>query len=256
MHSCGRVVASRCTLALGVLGLVVTASGAQAQSALPTPGTLDVTPFFGFAFGSDQEGPTTTIGGAVGYNWTDQIAFEGELGIVPDIEGDVSETDIGMLTLSANGLYHFDIGNDYVPYATFGSASAATSYDFPDDTDDSRTRAFVQPGWRGEEGHQRQDLVARRPALLQRQRRQPELRAAVRRGHVPIRPTLTCGRQAAGRLHLRPKKSYIVRSPRRRTGSPSPSLPALIRVDWPRNGAHGLCGRLLSSRSGGREANP
>ena len=31
----------------------------------------------------------------IGYNWTDQIAFEGELGIVPDIEGDSSAVDIG-----------------------------------------------------------------------------------------------------------------------------------------------------------------
>lgn len=132
MHSCGRVGRLGRALALGVLGLIVAASSAQAQSALPTPRSFDVTPFFGFTFGSDQEGPTTTIGAAVGYNWTDQITFEGELGIVPDIEGDVSETDIGMVTVSANGLYHFDTGTGYVPYATFGLGFGRTSYDFPE----------------------------------------------------------------------------------------------------------------------------
>jgi opacity protein-like surface antigen len=128
---------------LGLLSVVVAPGTARAQ--LPAPGSLDVTPFFGIAFGSDQEGPTTAIGVGIGYNWTDQIAFEGELGIVPDIEGDNSAADVGLLTVSANGLYHFDTASGYIPYATFGLGFGRASFDFPD-LDESHTELAVNVG--------------------------------------------------------------------------------------------------------------
>ena len=148
MHSSGyllvhlRHVASAALLAL--VGLVVSPAPARAQ--LPTPQTLDITPFFGVAFGDGTDGATTAIGVGVGYHWTEQIAFEGELGIVPDIQGNSSAIDVGLLTLSANGLYHFDTGTDYVPYATFGLGVGRASFDFPNDPDDSHTELAFNLG--------------------------------------------------------------------------------------------------------------
>lgn len=136
MHSFGRLRHLAGVSLFGLATLVAAPSVALAQ--LPAPKSLDVTPFFGVAFGSDQDGATTAIGVGIGYNWTDQIAFEGELGIVPDIEGDSSSADIGLLTLSANGVYHFDTGTAYVPYATFGLGVGRASFDFPD-LDESHT---------------------------------------------------------------------------------------------------------------------
>lgn len=144
MHSCGRAGRVACAAALGLFALAATPSTAHAQ--LPTPRSLEVTPFLGFTFGTNQEGPTTALGAGVTYHWTDQIAFEGELGIVPDIEGDVSSTDIGMLTLSANGVYHFDTGSPYVPYGTFGLGIGRTSYDFDDLPDFSDTELAFNLG--------------------------------------------------------------------------------------------------------------
>jgi opacity protein-like surface antigen len=128
---------------LGLASLIASPSAAQAQ--LPAPGSLDVTPFFGIGFGSDQDGATSALGVGIGYNWTDQITFEGELGIVPDIEGDTSSADVGLLTVSANGLYHFDTGTAYVPYATFGLGFGRASFDFPD-LDDSHTELAINVG--------------------------------------------------------------------------------------------------------------
>jgi hypothetical protein len=146
MHSCGRVGRLACVLALGVLGQAVSPPGAHAQSPLPPAGSLDVAPFLGFTFGSDQEGATTTLGVGVGYNLTEQIAVEGELGIVPDIEGDISALDISVFTFSANGVYHFDTGTPYVPYATFGLGFGRASFDIPDGDDDSSTEFAINVG--------------------------------------------------------------------------------------------------------------
>lgn len=143
MHSFGRARHFVGVALLGLLTVVVAPATAHAQ--LPAPGSLDVTPFLGIAFGSDQEGATTAIGVGIGYNWTDQIAFEGELGIVPDIEGDSSAADIGLLTVSANGVYHFDTPSGYIPYATFGLGFGRASFDFPD-LDESHTELAVNFG--------------------------------------------------------------------------------------------------------------
>jgi opacity protein-like surface antigen len=142
MHSSGlRHLAS--VVALGLFALGVSPSEARAQ--LPPAGSVDVTPFFGFTFGSDQSGPTTSLGVGIGYNWTDQIAFEGELGIVPDLEGDTSAADLGVLTLSANGVYHFDTTSGYVPYATFGLGVGRMSLDLPT-VDESHTELAINVG--------------------------------------------------------------------------------------------------------------
>jgi opacity protein-like surface antigen len=143
MHSFGR---ARSLAGVALLGLVsLFAAPATAHAQLPAPGSLDVTPFFGIAFGNDQEGATTAIGVGIGYNLTDQIAFEGELGIVPDIEGDSSAADVGLLTFSANGVYHFDTATGYIPYATFGLGLGRASFDFPD-VDESHTELAINLG--------------------------------------------------------------------------------------------------------------
>jgi OOP family OmpA-OmpF porin len=119
MHSSGRQRVLVVTLVLAAATLCGAATPARAQQ-LPAPGSFEVTPFLGFTFGSDQEGPSLTLGGAFAYNYTPQIAFEGELGILPDLEGDTDAVDLSVTTFSGNLVYHFDTGTLYVPYATVG----------------------------------------------------------------------------------------------------------------------------------------
>lgn len=105
-------------LAAGMLAL--TPAAAQAQTSLPQPGTFEVTPFIGLGFGGDTDGGTLAIGAAGSYNFTTNIALEGELSILPDTVGDTDALDVKVITFSANGVYHFDTGGIIVPYATLG----------------------------------------------------------------------------------------------------------------------------------------
>ena len=142
MSSFGRVRQLAVIAFVGLCALVFSPVDARAQ--LPPAGSIDVTPFFGFSFGTDQEG-TTAIGVGIGYNWTEQIAFEGELGIVPDLQGDTSSEDIGVVTVSGNGVYHFDTTSGYIPYATFGLGIGRVSRDLPD-LDDSHSELAINVG--------------------------------------------------------------------------------------------------------------
>ena len=124
--------ASAWMTAMGLAAGLFTAAPAHAQSALPEPGTFDVTPFIGFGtgFGDDALDPfnpssSFLLGVAVGYNFTTNLSLEGELGVIPDINGDTDNVDLGITTFSANGVYHFDTQTKFVPYGTFGIGFAS-----------------------------------------------------------------------------------------------------------------------------------
>jgi opacity protein-like surface antigen len=138
-----------CLAALGLAaGLsLMGVAPAHAQSSLPEPGTFDVTPFLGLAFGSDYDASTTSLvlGGAFAYNWTTNLAFEGELGILPDIVGDDDNLDVRVTTVSGNAIYHFDTGMKFVPYATLGLGFGRTNYE-TNNVESSTTELTVNLG--------------------------------------------------------------------------------------------------------------
>lgn len=131
-------------VAILVAAFAAGTSEARAQG-LPTAGSIDVTPFLGITFGSDQEGAAIGLGGAIAYNYTPQIAFEGEIGILPDLEGETDEVDISVITFSGNVLYHFDTGTTLTPYATAGIGFGRTNFELAG-LDDSRTELALNIG--------------------------------------------------------------------------------------------------------------
>jgi opacity protein-like surface antigen len=143
MRSSGRL---RHWLAAALLaGGVFVVAPAAAHAQLPTAGSVEVTPFLGFSFGSDQEGPSLALGAGVGYNYTPQLAFEGEIGILPDLEGETDDVDLGVTTFSANVVYHFDTATQYVPYATAGIGFGRQSLEIAG-LDDASTELAVNIG--------------------------------------------------------------------------------------------------------------
>jgi OOP family OmpA-OmpF porin len=91
------------------------------------PGTWDVTPFLNFNFGGDLDGTSPGVGVAGGYNWTPNLAFEGEFSWIPDVVGGDNNTDEPVVTLSGNGVYYFNTGTNISPYATLGIGIGHTS---------------------------------------------------------------------------------------------------------------------------------
>lgn len=90
-------------------------------------GTVDVTPFLNFNFGGDLDGTSPGVGVAVGYNWLENVAFEGEFSWIPDVVGGDNNTDEPVVTLSGNGVYYFNTGTKWTPYATLGIGLGHTS---------------------------------------------------------------------------------------------------------------------------------
>ena len=104
------------TIAVFCLG----AAPAAAQS-LPEPGTWTVTPFLHSSLGIGEPAPENSIGlgVAVSYDFTTNLAFEGDIGHLFDVAGDDANVDWSVTTFSANAVYHFDTQH-VTPYATFG----------------------------------------------------------------------------------------------------------------------------------------
>ena len=142
--------ARTCITAMGLAAGLLAAAPAHAQSALPEPNTFDITPFVGFGtgFGDDALDPfnpssSFLLGVAVGYNFTTNLSLEGELGIIPDINGDTNNVDLGITTFSANGVYHFDTQTKFVPYATFGIGFGSASLDIEGVDDEESNTEFL-----------------------------------------------------------------------------------------------------------------
>lgn len=97
-----------------------TALAAAAQTPVSEPGTWTVTPFLSVTFGGDGDTASLGLGGAAGYDLTEVLSLEGELGYVFDLMGNADAADWSLLSLHVNALYHFPLENGMAPYAAAG----------------------------------------------------------------------------------------------------------------------------------------
>jgi len=106
----------------------MTAAPAAAQTApvpVVEPGTWSATPFLSFTFARTPEdnsccsGSGLGLGVAAGYDFTDRIGVEGEIGYIFDLLGDTPD-DWSSLNVGAGILYHFPLDNGMAPYAALG----------------------------------------------------------------------------------------------------------------------------------------
>jgi OOP family OmpA-OmpF porin len=104
--------------------VTITPTRALAQN---KPQTWDVTPFLGINFAGDLDGASPGVGVAGAYNWSENLAFEGEFSWIPDAVGGDNNVDEPITTLSANGVYSFNTGSKVTPYATLGIGLGHTS---------------------------------------------------------------------------------------------------------------------------------
>jgi opacity protein-like surface antigen len=109
-------------------------------------GTWDVTPFLGFNNVHSTGGFSPGVGVAGAYNWMPNLAIEGELNWVPDAFGGDDTKDMGLVTLSANGVYSFETGTKWTPYATLGIGIGHEHLNLVNVTDTSATGFQVNVG--------------------------------------------------------------------------------------------------------------
>lgn len=107
-------------------------------------GTWRVTPFLSFTFAARTTpdscctGSGLGLGAAAGYDLTDRISVEGELGYVFDLIGD-SPSDWSSLNAGANVLYHVPLDyNGVTPYGLFGIGMTRT-HRLIDDVEETST---------------------------------------------------------------------------------------------------------------------
>ena len=105
-------------------------------------GSWTVTPFLSLSFGGNADTSSVGFGGALGYDFTDLVSFEGEIGYVFDLIGDDDFADWSVTTLSGNVLYHFPLENGSAPYVTGGITLARSTRDFTDVTSDTAEFGF------------------------------------------------------------------------------------------------------------------
>jgi opacity protein-like surface antigen len=72
------------------------------------------------SFGTSNDlGSSLGIGGAVAYDWTQNLGFEVEVARVFDVAGDDDNLDWSLTNINANVVFHFDVPR-VTPYATAG----------------------------------------------------------------------------------------------------------------------------------------
>ncbi len=108
------------------------------------PGAWDVTPFLNFNFGSDLSGISPGLGAAAGYNWSENLSFEGEFSWIPDTEAGDQNIKEPVVTLSGNGVYYFNTGTNFAPYATLGIGIGHTSISTTSPPSDTSTTGFQE----------------------------------------------------------------------------------------------------------------
>jgi opacity protein-like surface antigen len=119
-----------------VFAVVLAVAPAAAQQTTfeplpPEPDGLTLTPFVGAGFSGNLESAPAALGIALGYGWSERVAFEGELSIAPNASmGTPIEFDTSFWTLSANILYHFT-QQSVTPYITAGLGVLGSSPDLP-----------------------------------------------------------------------------------------------------------------------------
>ena len=111
---------------------LVTPASAAAQS-IARPESWTLTPFIHTSVDVGDPAPDDSIGVgvAVGYDWTANLGFEGEVSHLFDVAGDSADVDWAVTNFSANAVYHFDVER-VTPYATFGIGFEHSSQSFDD----------------------------------------------------------------------------------------------------------------------------
>ena len=107
-------------LALGLPSTLSAQTVIAPAETIIEPGTVTATPFLSVSFGTSNDlGSSLGIGGAIGYDLTRNLGFEGEFARVFDVAGDNDNLDWSLTNISGNVLYHFNLPK-FVPYAAFG----------------------------------------------------------------------------------------------------------------------------------------
>ena len=110
----------------------------EGQVAAPVQsGVWSVTPFLSFTFGGDSDTTSLGLGGAAGYDFTENLGVEGEFAFVFDLAADDEDADWSVASLGANVLYHFPLENGMFPYATAGVGFARSAVSVGDVSHDS-----------------------------------------------------------------------------------------------------------------------
>ena len=106
---------------MSVVFLITAGAEYAAAQSVAEARTWTVTPFLGtsMGLGDPANNDSLGLGVAVGYDWTSNLGFEGELSHLFDVAGDTDDLDWSVTNFSANALYHFDVKR-VTPYATFG----------------------------------------------------------------------------------------------------------------------------------------
>jgi opacity protein-like surface antigen len=122
-----------------LFAFALTAAPAAAQS-VAQPRSWTITPFFGTTLGMgdiDDAGievdldSSLGIGVAVGYDWTANLGFEGEIAYLFDVAGEQNVVDWSLTNFGFNAVYHFDVRR-FTPYATAGLGWERSSLDVTD----------------------------------------------------------------------------------------------------------------------------
>jgi opacity protein-like surface antigen len=136
---------------LAPIALILTLAApaaAQTETAGPyvsTPvqaGAWTVTPLLALSFGGQSDTSSLGFGGALGYDFTDLLSFEGELGYLFDLIGDDDFADWSVTTFSGNALLHFPLENGSAPYATAGVTLARSHREISDTVEDTAKFGF------------------------------------------------------------------------------------------------------------------
>ena len=117
-------------LGVTILASVISPPSALGQS-VAEPGTWVATPFLNVAFDTNAPGGSLGLGAGIGYDFTENIGFEGEINHLFDVSGDDHNVDWSVTTFSANAVYHFNVVR-FTPYATAGLGVERSSVDVND----------------------------------------------------------------------------------------------------------------------------
>lgn len=120
-------------VAMIMSAMSLAAAGPAAAQSVARPDSWTLTPFLHTSVNIGDPAPDNSfgLGFAVGYDWTANLGFEGEVSHLFDVAGDSADVDWSVTSFSANALYHFDVDR-VTPYATFGIGFERSAQGFDD----------------------------------------------------------------------------------------------------------------------------
>lgn len=120
-------IRSLVALVLFMASAVLLGSVPVAGQSIAEPRTWTVTPFIHTSLGVGFPAPNDSIGigGAIAYDLTPNLGFEGELSHLFDVDN-TADVDWSITNFSVNAVYHFDVQRA-TPYATFGMGMERSS---------------------------------------------------------------------------------------------------------------------------------